>query len=59
MSEALGAEARPVRCGCGMWLELDAVMEHLRLMHPEDYGNGPEEWPDGGPVVIDKTGDMP
>lgn len=29
--------------------------EHLRLMHPDQYGDGPERWPDGGVVLDDQT----
>lgn len=31
------------------------VEDHLRLLHPDDYGNGFEHWPDGGLVVVDLT----
>jgi len=24
-------------------------------MHPAEYGDGPERWPDGSLVVVDKT----
>lgn len=30
-----------------------AVLEHLRLCHPDEYGDGVETWPDGKPVVVD------
>ncbi len=33
----------------------DRLGVHLRLVHPEEYGDGFEEWPDGAPVVVDKT----
>lgn len=29
--------------------------DHLRLLHPELYGDGPQQWPDGRPVVVDET----
>jgi hypothetical protein len=29
------------------------LLEHLRIMHPAAYGNGPETWPDVGPVIVD------
>lgn len=28
-----------------------AAMDHLRLIHPDAYGDGMEKWPDGTPVV--------
>jgi hypothetical protein len=31
------------------------LLGHLRVMHPEQYGDGPERWPDGRPVVVDTT----
>jgi hypothetical protein len=31
------------------------VLEHLRVMHPEEYGDGPARWPDGGLVIMDQT----
>lgn len=31
------------------------LLGHLRVMHPAEYGNGPERWPDGGLVVYDTT----
>jgi hypothetical protein len=43
---------------CHTALPTPELLEHLRLMHPDDYGDGPERWPDGGPVVIDQTGDL-
>lgn len=30
-------------------------MEHLRLMHPTEYGDGPDRWPDGEMVSVDRT----
>jgi hypothetical protein len=30
------------------------ILDHLRVLHPETYGDGPERWPDGG-LVIDDT----
>lgn len=29
--------------------------DHLRVMHPDEYGDGPERWPDGGVVIHDTT----
>lgn len=31
------------------------ILDHLRVMHPDDYGYGPDVWPDGKPVVLDLT----
>lgn len=31
------------------------VLEHLRLFHPDEYGDGPEMWPDGTVVIYDAT----
>jgi hypothetical protein len=36
-------------------LDDDHMLEHLRVMHPDAYGDGPERWPDGGMVVHDMT----
>lgn len=40
---------------CGEQPEDAAILDHLRVMHPEQYGDGPEVWPDGGIVVLDET----
>lgn len=32
-----------------------AILEHLRLFHPDAYGDGPQRWPDGRLVVVDQT----
>lgn len=31
------------------------MVDHLRLIHPDVYGDGPECWPDGSVVVVDCT----
>jgi hypothetical protein len=31
------------------------IAGHLRLQHPDQWGDGPERWPDGGAVVYDTT----
>lgn len=31
------------------------LLEHLRVMHPHEYGDGPARWPDGKIVIIDET----
>jgi hypothetical protein len=33
----------------------EEMVNHLRLLHPELYGDGPERWPDGSVVVYDQT----
>jgi hypothetical protein len=35
--------------------DLQLMDDHLRVMHPDVYGDGPERWPDGGIVVHDAT----
>lgn len=47
-------------CGLGCpdeieFQNLEEVTDHLRLLHPEHYGDGPERWPDGQIVVYDTT----
>lgn len=34
---------------------VEEMVDHLRLMHPEVWGDGPDRWPDGQPVVQDMT----
>lgn len=31
------------------------ILDHVRLLHPDEYGDGPETWPDGSLVIIDTT----
>ena len=38
-----------------MGADLRLMVDHLRVMHPEEYGDGPERWPDGGIVLHDDT----
>lgn len=38
-------------CPCGH----AGPASHLRLLHPDVWGDGPERWDDGEPVVIDTT----
>jgi hypothetical protein len=33
----------------------DQLLDHLRVLHPDDYGDGPLRWPDGALVVVDLT----
>lgn len=37
----------------------EEMLEHLRVMHPNEYGDGPDRWPDGGLVIIDTTAETP
>lgn len=46
---------------CGDTPHLDELLDHLRVTHPDTYGDGPDRWPDGAPVIIDtdpSTGDL-
>jgi len=31
------------------------ILEHLLLIHPDVYGDGPDRWPDGGLVIVDQS----
>jgi hypothetical protein len=31
------------------------ILEHLRLLHPNVWGDGPMRWPNGDLVVVDNT----
>lgn len=31
--------------------DLDAILDHVRVIHPDAWGDGPERWPDGGLVM--------
>ena len=33
----------------------ERILDHLRLLHPEQYGDGPACWPDGSLVIVDTT----
>lgn len=50
-----------MKCGLCDWEQpdaeggLEASNDHLRVMHPDEYGDGPERWPDGSLVVYDDT----
>lgn len=46
------------KLGCTEPIEaegLDAIDDHLRVMHPDEYGDGPQRWPDGQIAVVDTT----
>lgn len=40
---------------CGEQPDDAELLDHLRVMHPTEYGDGPERWPDGSLVVYDDT----
>lgn len=40
---------------CGETHPADRILDHLRAIHPDQYGDGPEHWPDGQVVIIDTT----
>lgn len=42
---------------CGDTPDDADLLEHLRVIHPDDYGDGPTRWPDGRIVVVDQTAD--
>lgn len=31
------------------------MLDHLRVIHPQEWGDGPQRWPDGRIVVYDTT----
>jgi hypothetical protein len=33
----------------------EELVDHIRVMHPDLYGDGPMLWPDGKRVVIDES----
>lgn len=35
-----------------------SILDHLRLFHPDQYGDGPECWPDGSFVITVSPEDM-
>lgn len=39
---------------CGDTPPDSEIWDHLRLMHPDHWGDG-ERWPDGEPVIHDLT----
>jgi hypothetical protein len=34
---------------------LEELADHLRVIHPEQFGDGPARWPDGDLVIYDDT----
>ena len=42
-------------CMCHEPLATSDLLEHVRVIHPDQYGDGPERWSDGNIVVHDET----
>ena len=42
-------------CLCHTDMDPAAIEDHARLLHPAQWGDGLERWPDGRPVVYDTT----
>jgi hypothetical protein len=40
---------------CHEPVALADIADHLRLLHPDEYGEGFQRWPDGEVVVVDMT----
>lgn len=40
---------------CGETPPDAGILDHIRVAHPDFYGDGPERWPDGEIVVVDLT----
>lgn len=38
---------------CGEDVPSAELLDRLRVMHPDHYGDGPERWPDGGIVIYE------
>jgi hypothetical protein len=38
---------------CNEHLPIIEILNHVRVFHPNDYGDGIDVWPDGNPVIID------
>lgn len=52
MTETPEPETNTGRClVCSEPVPSVELLDHLRVMHPDDYGDGPERWPDGTIVV--------
>lgn len=47
--------ARCLVCPYGQEIPDVELLDHLRLLHPDVYGDGPLRWPDGRLVVYDVT----
>lgn len=48
---------RCCQCGDEMPVSLDAIVDHLRVMHPDDYDEL-EWWPDGGLVIREDLSEL-
>jgi len=44
-------------CGDEISRSLAEMLDHLRVIHPDVYGEGPEEWADGGLVYYEDADD--
>ena len=55
MTEQDGGTGRCELCEEPVPGGLVKLIDHLRVLHPEEYGDGPERWPDGGIVVLDES----
>ena len=42
-------------CQPAAWVDDEEIFDHLRRLHPDVWGDGPERWPDGQVVVHDMT----
>jgi hypothetical protein len=31
------------------------LLDHIRIQHPDAWGDGPQRWPDGETVIVDTT----
>jgi hypothetical protein len=52
----LSEETNTGRCHvCEEDVPTHDLLGHLRVMHPDVYGDGPELWPDGQVVILDDS----
>lgn len=42
-------------CQPAAWVDDEEILDHLRLMHPDMWEDGPQRWLDGALVVYDAT----
>lgn len=42
-------------CQPGLEVAEVEILDHLRIVHPDVWGDGPVRWPDGRIVVLDAT----
>lgn len=38
---------------CGERKPATDMLDHIRVMHPDQYGDGPERWPDGTVLIYE------